>query len=232
MRISPYQQIVTLLTNQLKLEVSTPERLLSPILFAATLLLCFSFSLSRLPTGFEVPLIVGETILTSFFALQICFARIFDPDTNDKVYDLMRTYPISPTAWFLSKYLSVLAMGTTILVPTLLISHFFHENDGVTILDLTFISITFLTLMGLAALGVLLALVTMSSTAKEILFPLLYFPLTAPVLLAAIESGRSHLSGNIPFVELAQSWLGLLVIFDIIYFTLGILLFGEIIKAD
>ena len=221
-----------MLKNNLRVEISSPDRLLSPILFAATLLLCFSFALSRLPADVKIPLFIAETVLTAFFALQISFSRIFEPDTGDKVYDLLRTYPLNPTAWFLSKYISVLILGLMILGPTMFLSNFFHGESGASILTPTFMGIALLTLMGLSALGVLLALITMDSGAKQILYPMLYFPLTTPVLLAAVESGRNHLIDNEHLVDLLQSWLGLLIIFDIIYFTLGILLFSELIKAD
>ena len=226
------EQLMTMMTNNLRVEITSPDRLLSPILFAATLLLCFSFALSRLPSEVSLPIFIAETILTAFFALQICFSRIFEPDTGDKVYDLLRTYPVNPTAWFLSKYFSVVILGLMILLPTMILSNFFHGESGASILTPTFVAIAIMTLLGLAALGVLLALITMDSGARAILYPLLYFPLTTPVLLSAIESGRSHLLDNEGLMELLQSWLGLLVIFDIIYFTLGILLFSELIKAD
>ena len=60
------------------------------------------------------------------------------------------------------------------------------------------------------------------------LFPLLYFPLAIPVLLASVQATLIFLGGG---EQGASQWLGLLAGFDIIYFTLGLLLFGELLGS-
>jgi heme exporter protein B len=70
------------------------------------------------------------------------------------------------------------------------------------------------------------------SNARQILYPLLYFPLTTPVLLAAVESSKALLIEQHSLGHLMSSWLGLLVISGIMYFTLSLLLFGELVKPE
>jgi heme exporter protein B len=65
---------------------------------------------------------------------------------------------------------------------------------------------------------------------REVLFPLLYFPLAIPVLLAGSEAVLS-------FVENADSspawqWIGLLAGFDVIFITLSALLYGELVSTE
>ena len=86
--------------------------------------------------------------------------------------------------------------------------------------------------MALASLGVLLSTMMLRSSAKQILYPLIYFPLTTPVLLSAAESARSILVDGKDLQYLLSSWLGLLMIFGIMYFTLCLLLFGELVKPE
>ena len=225
-------QLNALLAQGLKVEAKNLERLVSPLLLAATLLVLFAFAVGGgLDQEALVRLYVAETYLTAFLALQISFARAFEPDTQDKVYDLLRTYPINPFAWFLGKYLQVLATGAAILLPTMAFAVFFHGEAKVS-LSLGSVAIALLALVGLAALGAVLSLMTMGSSARQILYPILYFPLTTPVLLAAVEATRSHVMDGVPVAAMFSSWLGLLLIFDIIYLTLGMLIFAELVKPD
>ncbi|MFN7640396.1 MAG: hypothetical protein ACK5PR_01455, partial [bacterium] len=141
-------------------------------------------------------------------------------------------YPISPTAWFLSKYLVVITLGVLILMPTLLLANLFLNEGRDNLLDSSMMGIALIALLGLGALGVLLSTMMLRSNAKQILYPLIYFPLTTPVLLAAVESSRAHLVDGSSLEKLLSSWLGLLVIFGIMYFTLSLLLFGELVKPE
>ena len=225
-------QLKALLSQSLKVKWSTPERWLSPLLFAITVLVLFSFALGQIEGPEAARLLVAETFLTAFFALQISFSRSLDPDMQDRVFDVLRTYPISPSAWFLGKYLLVFFMGTLILIPTMLLTSFFYAKSGVSLISLPLMVVALTALAGMAALGVLLSTMTMRSGSKQILYPLLYFPLTTPVLLSAVESSKAILVKNEALSSLMGSWLGLLTIFGIIYFTLGLLLFGELVKAE
>ena len=225
-------QMRALLGQSLRVEWASPERFLSPLLFAITVLVLFSFALGEIDGPDAAKLIVAETFLTAFFALQISFSRSLDPDMQDRVFDVLRTYPISPTAWFISKYVLVMIMGSLILLPTMALSSFFYAKSGVSMLSTPLITIAMTALAGMAVLGVLLTTMTMRSGSKQILYPLLYFPLTTPVLLSAVESSKAVLIDNESLSALSSSWLGLLIIFGIIYFTLGLLLFGELVKAE
>jgi ABC-type transport system involved in cytochrome c biogenesis permease component len=60
------------------------------------------------------------------------------------------------------------------------------------------------------------------------LFPVLFFPLAVPVLLAALNCNDRIIMGN--WKGLNDGWFQLLVIFDITYFTLGSVLFAETVE--
>ena len=220
-----------LLRHGLRVEFSSPERLISPLLFAATILVILTFTLGEPEPAMVISWFVAQSYLTGFFALQISVSRAFEPDTPDGAFQLLRTYPVSPAAWFLSRYLRVLLMGSMVLLPTLFLGAFLHSRAGITLIDGPVVLIAVLSLMGLSAIGVLLTTMTLQSGARQILYPVLYFPLTTPVLLAAVESTTAHLGQGVTFGALMGSWLGLLLIFDVVYFTLGLLLFGELIRA-
>lgn len=225
-------QFRALLWQALQVEWSNSERWLSPLLFSATMIILFVFSFGKVEPKFLPQLYIAATFITAFLSLQIAFSRVLEPDMQDKVFDQLRTYPISPSAWFLSKYTIVILLGVLILLPTLFLSNLFLNEGPVSFLSGSILIIGLLALLSLGALGVLLSTMMLRSNAKQILYPLIYFPLTTPVLLSAVESSHAVLVDAKVLSDLMSSWLGLLVIFGIMYFTLCLLLFGELVKPE
>lgn len=225
-------QYRALLWQNLQVEWSNSERWLSPLLFSTTMILLFAFAFGQVKQEFLPQLFIAATFLTAFFSLQIAFSRVLEPDTQDRVFDQLRTYPVSPGAWFLSKYTIVILLGVLILLPTLFVSNLFLNETGAPLLSTGLFAVAVLSLLSLGALGVLLSTMMLRSNAKQILYPLIYFPLTTPVLLSAVESSRAILVEQRDLSYLLSSWLGLLVIFGIMYFTLCLLLFGELVKPE
>ncbi len=225
-------QFRALLWQALQVEWSNSERWFSPLLFSATMIILFVFAFGKVEAQFLPQLYIAATFITAFFSLQIAFSRVLEPDMQDKVFDQLRTYPISPSAWFLSKYTLVILLGLLILVPTLFLSNLFLNEGPSSLLNGSILIIGILALLSLGALGVLLSTMMLRSNAKQILYPLLYFPLTTPVLLSAVESSRAVLVDAKDLSYLMSSWLGLLTIFGIMYFTICLLLFGELVKPE
>ena len=222
-------QFRTLFMQSLRADSADKERLLTPFLFATTVLLLFNFAFGDITNGLEVYLFVGEVYLTGLLALQMSYGRIFSPDQQDKVFELLLTHPVHGGAWFLAKYCMALIYGLMVLVPVILMSALFFSGADLNIFYWPVWATAVLSLMGLASLGILLSALTLKASGREMLFPLLYFPLTIPVLLAAIQGSLGFMTES---GDNGWQWLGLLAGFDIIYFTLGILLFGELTNAS
>lgn len=222
----------TLFLHYLRLEFAQAERLASALLFSIIFLLVFMFALGKVDPVHVPTLFIAESFLAGFFSLQLSFSRSLEPDSQDGVFSLLRAYPLSATAWFVAKYMVVFVMGALILLPTICLAAFFHTEARLPLLEPSMFLIAILALVGLVGVGVLLSALMLGSGTRQVLYPLLYFPLTTPVLLAAVESSRAILISESQLGSLMSSWLGLLLIFDIIYCTLGMLLFGELVKAE
>lgn len=222
------QQFKHITTHGIKLDLAEKERIISPLLFSATMLILFAFSLGEVPKDWVTKIFIAESFLTILFALQTSFSRTFEPDQKDRVFEILQCYPLNHSAWFLGKYLLIILQGLLIVFPTMLLAGLLNSTVGIDLLNPLVFLVAFLALCGLASLGVLLSALTLKSSGKEILFPLLYFPLSTPILLAAIQSSLVFLN---PENNTAWEWLGLLTGFNVIYFTLGILLFDELVDS-
>ncbi len=224
------RQTRLLFVHYTRLECRELERLITAFLFAATILLIFVFATGGGQEGESPPLILGEACLAGFLALQIALSRSIEAESRDQIFDLIKTYPVSAEAWFAAKYLFTAALGFFIFVPTMILAALFFS--GAWLLHYELILIAALVVSALAAVGVLLSVMTLGAANKQILYPILYFPLVAPVLLAAVESGRLCTNEGMSLIPLLGSWLGLLVVFNLVYGTLGFLLYGILVKSE
>lgn len=226
------KQLFTLFWVGLKQDFAHPDRWLSPLLFGFTIQLVFTFARGELPESYQAQYMIASFYVTLFLALQASIQRCFDLDLRDRVFELMRTMPISASSWYLAKWLQVTLLSFVMSLPLLTTSVVFFEGATITLWHGPIVATLFIGLLGLAAIGVMLALLVASTDAKAILFPLLFVPLTVPVLLASMEFSRDVIQNNATLATGLQSWLGLLIIVDVVALTLGILLFNEYLQPD
>ncbi|MCH8056166.1 MAG: heme exporter protein CcmB, partial [Deltaproteobacteria bacterium] len=89
--------------------------------------------------------------------------------------------------------------------------------------------VTLLGTIGFCVLGTLFTAVTLKARARELLLPLVLFPLMIPVILGTVQ-GMQIILRTGEFQE-ALPWLRLLLGFDVIFFTAGFLIFEWVIEA-
>jgi len=89
--------------------------------------------------------------------------------------------------------------------------------------------VTLLGTVGFCVLGTITAAITLRARARELLLPLVLFPLMIPVILATIRCMESILRTG-DMVE-AMPWLRLLIGFDVIFLTIGVLIFDSVIES-
>ena len=80
---------------------------------------------------------------------------------------------------------------------------------------------------GLAAPGTLYSAMTSRAKGKDVMLPLLLFPLIVPVLLAATKGTNLALQGD-PMNQMG-SWATILLCFDLVYWSLCPVLFGRVL---
>ncbi|MFQ5577681.1 MAG: heme exporter protein CcmB, partial [Anaerolineae bacterium] len=82
--------------------------------------------------------------------------------------------------------------------------------------------------IGFAGVGTLFSAMVIHTRARDILLPILLFPVVVPVLLSAVRL-TAGLLDNLPFSEV-QNWLGLLLAFDAIFMAMSFILFEYIVE--
>jgi heme exporter protein B len=224
--ISLLKTVGVLLAKDLLIEWRTRARLNALIFFALATLLMFSFAL-----GPDTKLL--EKNAGGYFWLAILFASVlalgesFRVEAENACMDGVRLAPADARAIFLSKAvgnaLLLTALGA-LLVPVMVALYGVRIVTSVADLGL----ILLLGCLALSAPGTVYAAISSNARARDVLLPLLLFPLVIPALLSATKATTLVLQGD-PMNQL-NSWLGLLGGFNLIYWGVGFLLFPRIIE--
>jgi heme exporter protein B len=217
---------LALLGKDLLIEWRTRARLNALVFFSLATLLLFSFAL-----GPDTKLLErnagGYLWLAILFASVLALGESFRVEQENACLDGLRLIPADARAIFLSKALGnglLLLVLAVILVPVLAALYGVRFRLGLGPLGLTLL----LGCMGLSAPGTVYAAIASNARARDVLLPLLLFPLIIPALLAAAKATNLVLQGD-PMNQLG-SWLGLLAGFNLIYWSLGFVLFPRVIE--
>lgn len=137
--------------------------------------------------------------------------------------------PIDASALYAAKLAAAFAfMAIVEVAAVLLITLFFNLEVGADLMRLA--PSLMLGTLGFAALAILLAAISSRTRAGDLLLPILAIPLFIPAIIAGVKSSEAALSG-LPLAAASQ-WLGILVAFDVLFVTLGALLFEHVIRED
>ena len=75
--------------------------------------------------------------------------------------------------------------------------------------------------LGFAAVGTLFAAMLVRARSRDVLLPVLLYPITIPVIIAGVR-GTAALLGEPADVAMAQFWIGLLLFFDVVFVMLAL----------
>ncbi|MBE3576674.1 MAG: heme exporter protein CcmB [Limnochordales bacterium] len=135
--------------------------------------------------------------------------------------------PVDPGNIFLAR---TLVQWARTLPPALLLVLLllFLLGDGWPPGPFTLVASVALGLLGVTAAGILLAYLAVHARGREQLFPLVFLPLAAPVLVAGTELARTALTtGSLLHTG---PWWRLLVVYDGVMLAFGWLIFGALVE--
>jgi len=81
--------------------------------------------------------------------------------------------------------------------------------------------------IGFASVGTLFAAMLARARSRDVLLPILLYPVTIPVMIAGVK-GTSALLDATPQLQMAGMWILLLVCFDVVFLTLSLWTFDPL----
>jgi heme exporter protein B len=210
--------------KDLVIEVRGRHALGTLLPFAATVLIAFGFAFGP---GRDVLDRVAPGLLwmAVLFSAVIASRRAYQVETEDGALEGLLLAPIDKAAVFLGKAVAVtlelLALVLAVLVLVVLLFDLSVESP------LLMVAAFVLGVVGLAAVGSLFGVVAESARTREAILPMLVLPLVAPVLIAGVRATDLAAAGRSS--ELL-SWLALLTAFDVVFLSVGVLVFGYLLE--
>ncbi len=215
-----------IMKKDLLLEWRGRARINATVFFAILTLLLFSFAM-----GPNHKLLVqtapGFLWLAIFLSSIMSLSESMRLETENDALEGLRLLAVWPVSIFWGKavvnalFLIVLSM---VLLPIGMAIYGVELRLGAELL----IGIFVLGCLGISAPGTLYSAITIQARARDVLLPLLLFPILIPVLLAAVKSTSLVFQGD-PMDQLS-GWLTLLAGFTAVYWAICSLLFHRVVE--
>jgi heme exporter protein B len=196
------------------------------LFFALLVVVIFSFSFN--PTAEESRTIAGGLIWVAFlFAAVVALNQTWARELRNQVLDAYRVSPAPANALFLAK-----AVGNFLFVSVLeaLMTPLFIVFYNLRALGpgWQLIPVAVLGTWALVVNGTFFAAMSIRTRSREIMLPLLLFPISIPALLAMVEATTAILTGEAS----AKFWIVLLAVYDLVFTTACLLLFETVLNAE
>jgi heme exporter protein B len=218
------RQTVAIAGKDLRVEIRGRHALGTLLPFAATLLVAFGFAFGpgRDVLDRTAPGLLWMAVL---FAGVMAARRAYQAEAEDGALEGLLLAPIDKAAVFAGKVAAIAAeLLALVLCILLLVVLLFDLSLGN---PLVLFGAFALGAVGLAAVGGLFGVVAEAARSREAVFPMLVLPLATPVLIAGVRA--TDLAATERAAE-ALSWLGLLVAFDVVFVSIGVLVFGSLME--
>lgn len=170
----------------------------------------------------------GAIWLAILFSGVLAFNRSYQLELDGGALDPLLLYPGARWAVFAGKLLANLAfvfLVELIVIPVALVLFHVSIPDG----WFAQLGVTVLGTVGFVTLGTFYAAMSSRSRSREVLLPLLLFPMMIPVLLGAVEASSSLLNGDV--MREAGAWIRMLVAFDVTFLAAAIAAFEYVIEV-
>lgn len=220
------KQALLVAGKDLSVEIRTKESLNAAAAFAVAILLLLSFAFDV--TSEEIKQNEGGLLWIVFaFAGALVFNRGFARELPNECLDALLSSPLSAGSLLIGKALANLATLLAVELLSLLVFGIFYDvhwwiHSG--LLAAAFVLATW----GIAVLGAVFGALTVNLRLRELMLPVIIYPLLIPLLIAVIEVTKGLFPSTETGVDLSI-WWRVLVVFDIVFTALALLLADTIL---
>ena len=221
-----FLEVVRLIVlKDLAIELRSREIVYTTLFFAVSCVLVFAFGFVREGRAVEdaAPAILWIAIA---FSGTLAIGRTFERERQNETLRALLVSPAARPALYVGKLVGVLALLMAVecvllpLVALMFGGAFFRELAAVVVLLV-------LGSAGFAAVGTLFAAMLIRSRSRDVLLPIVLYPITVPVIIAGVR-GTAALLQSEPAFAVARAWGAMLVCFDVVFITLALWTFETV----
>jgi heme exporter protein B len=219
-----WQATRAIVWKDLTAERRSRELLSAMLVFALLVILSFNFALDLDPKT-RRSVASGVLWVTFIFAGTLGLNRSMATEKDRGCLDGLLLAPIDRSAIYFGKAIANLAfmlIVEAIVFP--LYSVLYNVNLFLPGLLLTVL----LGSVGYVAVGTLLSSMAVQARTRDMLLPILLFPVALPVLIAAVKASAGYL-GSLPLEEITP-WLNLLIVYDVVFIAVAFMVFDFVVE--
>lgn len=216
-------QVGAIVWKDLLTELRTKELLVGMLVFSLLTLITFNFAFDL--TGVDnAPTGAGSLWVAFIFASMLGLGRSVAMEQDKGSIDGLLLCPVDRGVIYLGKLAGNFIFISIIQIITVPI---FGGIFNLPVFQPLLVLVIILGTMGIAGLGTLFSVMAASTRAREVMLPVLLFPIAVPIVIATVRTTTLILSER---SEGIVQWLNLMVAFDAIFLTVAFLVFDRVVE--
>jgi heme exporter protein CcmB len=207
------------------IETRTREILLTTVFFALACMLVFAFGFVKEGRPME-DVAAGILWIAIAFSGTLALGRAFERERQGETLRALLIAPIDRPALYLGKLLGILILlGAVEILIVPLVALMFQAA----LFDHALLMMGLLAAgtLGFAAVGTLFAAMLVRARSRDVMLPVLLYPITVPVIIGGVR-GTAALLAPTADLAMARLWLSMLVFFDVVFVTLALWTFEPV----
>src|SRR5215207_7384034 len=210
--------------KDLQAEFRSRELFSAMLVFSLLIILLFNFAL-ELDIKTRQSVTAGVLWATFAFAGTLGLNRSMAIEKDRGCLDGLLLAPVDRSAIYFGKVISNLAF---MLIVEIIVLPVYSVLYNINLFHPGLLLVILLGSIGYVSVGTLLAAMSVQTRTRDILLPILLFPVIIPVLLAAVKASSGFLTG----AELADIMppINLLIAYDVIFTAVAFMVFDSVVE--
>jgi heme exporter protein B len=222
---SPYlKAIFSIAWKDLASELRSRELLSAMLVFALLVILIFNFAL-ELDVATRGAVTSGVLWVTFAFAGTLGLNRSMAVEKDRGCLDGLLLAPVDRSAIYFGKFISNLAF---MFIVEAIVLPAYSVLYNVNLFNPGLLLVILLGSVGYVAVGTLLSSMAVQTRTRDVLLPVLLFPVVVPVLVAAVKASSGFLQG-LAFADVA-AYVNQLIVYDVIFIAVAFMVFDYVVE--
>lgn len=209
--------------KDLTAESRSRELFSAMLVFSLLVLIIFNFALA-LDIKTRQSVTSGVLWVTFAFAGTLGLNRSMAIEKDRGCLDALLLAPVDRAAIYFGKVISNLVFMLIVEAIVLPVYSFLYN---VNLFNAGLIGVILLGSIGYIAVGTLLASVAIQTRTRDILLPILMFPVVIPILVSAVQASSGFLTND--NMTNILPWINLIVVYDVVFLSVALMVFDFVI---
>jgi len=218
-----WKAIAAIAWKDLAAELRSRELLSAMLVFSLLVILIFNFAL-------ELDIATRRSVTSGVLWATFAFAGTLGLNRSMAIEDRgcldgLLLAPVDRSAIYFGKVISNLAF---MLIVEAIVLPIYSVLYNVNLFQPGLLMVILLGSIGYVTVGTLLSSMAVQTRTRDVLLPILLFPVVVPILIAAVKASGGYLT-NAPMTDILP-WLNLLIVYDVIFTAIAFMVFDFVVE--